>query len=99
MQRVDGGAFFKKSRIVPGVVEIPDHRSGARRFLCEESHRVCLFSLVPVFIGVDMELVQSSLADAGDKAFTDYRLAASLQWMGLGAPAIEAATHAYRQGV
>ena len=48
MQRVRGCAFFKKSRVVPGVVEIPNHGSRARRLLGEKSYRVGFFSLVPV---------------------------------------------------
>ncbi len=57
VQGVVGGAFFKIASVVPGVVEIPDHRSGARRLLGEKAHRVGFFSLVPVFIGLDMEFV------------------------------------------
>ena len=71
VQRVGSGALFKESSIAPGVVKVPDHGSGARRFLGEKSHRVGFFSLVGVMSGVDMELVQRALVDAGDKAFPD----------------------------
>ncbi len=71
VQRVEGRAFFQEGGIFPGVVEVPDHGGGARRFLGEKSHRVGLFHPVAVFIGVDMELVQRPLADARNKAFPD----------------------------
>ena len=93
VQRVRGRALFQKGRVVPGVVEIPDHGSGARRYLREKSHRVGLFNLVTELGGVDVELVQRALADAGDKAFPDSRRAASLELMGLRIPAVEVADH------
>ncbi len=93
VQRVCGSAFFKKGRVVPGVVEVPDHGSRARRFLGEKCYRVGFFRLVPLFVRVDVELVQRALADAGDKAFPDSRRTARLQGMGLRVPAIEASAY------
>src|SRR6202140_3779583 len=37
VQRVGGCALFEKGCVAPGVAKIPDHGSGARRLLGEES--------------------------------------------------------------
>ena len=99
VQRVYGRSFFQKGRVVPGVVEIPDHGSGARRFLREKSQRIGLFNLVTELGGADVELVKCALLDAGDKAFPDSRRTASLEWMGLRAPSIEVSNHRHITGV
>ena len=57
VQGIGGGAFFQKGRVVPCVVEIPDHGSGARRLLVENRNRVGSLDLVAELGGVDMELV------------------------------------------
>src|ERR1700730_6647306 len=99
MQRVGGCALFKKGSVVPRVLEIPYHGSGARRFLGKESHRISLFSLVRVMSGVDVKLVQRALVDAGDKAFPDSRRAPRLELMRLRVPTVEAADHRHAAGV
>src|SRR5208282_6876566 len=99
VQRVYGRAFFQKGRVVPGVVEIPDHGSGARRFLRKKSQRVGLFNLVTELGGADVELVKCALLDAGNKALPDSRRTASLERMGLRVPSIEVSDHRYIAGV
>src|SRR5208282_5992583 len=93
VQRVYGCAFLQKGSVSPGVVEIPDDRSRARRLLREKSHRIRLFNLVTELGRVDVELVQPALFDAGDETFPDSRRTARLQEMGLRVPAIEVSDH------
>ena len=83
VQRVGGGALFKKVSVAPGVVEIPNHGRCPRRLLGKERHGVRLLRLVTELGGVYVELIQRGLADAWDKAFPDSRRASSLELMGL----------------
>ncbi len=99
VQRVDGRAVFKKSGVVPFVVEVPDYRGGARWFLVEESYGVGLFNLISELSGIDVELVERAFVDAGDKTFPDSGRASRLELMRLRVPVIEAADHRYVAGV
>src|SRR6266853_3445800 len=99
VQRVGGCALFEKGSVAPGVAEIPDYGSGARRFFGEQSYWVSFLSPGGVMRGVEMELVQRALVDTGDKTFPDSRRAASLELMRLRVPTIEAADHRHAAGI
>jgi len=51
--------------VAPLVIEVPDDRGGARRFLVPEAVRVGLLGLVPAVMGRDPILVDVAFLDAG----------------------------------
>ena len=57
--------------VAPLVVEIPDDRGGARRFLVQQAERVGFVDVVSVALRLDVELVERAVGDAGDEAFPD----------------------------
>ncbi len=60
-QGVAGGALLHPVVVVPLVVEIPDDRGGARRFLVQQAERVGFVDAVSVAVRFDVEFVERAL--------------------------------------
>ena len=72
-QGIATGALLHPVIVVPLVVEIPDDRGGARRFLVQQAERVGLVDAVSMAIRFDVEFIEGALGYAGDEAFPDAR--------------------------
>ena len=71
LQRIPLRPGFHPLLIGPLVVEVPDHRGGARRLLVKNAERIGLLAHVSLIVGNDVVLVERALADSGDEAFPD----------------------------
>src|SRR5580704_14384278 len=95
MQGISPFAILHPVAISPLVVEIPQDRSGARRFLMPEAERVCFVDYESVVPRNDVKLINRTLDHSGDEPLPNARTLANTQGMGEGIPAIKAANHAY----
>jgi hypothetical protein len=93
VQRVGGRALLKKFRIIPCVVEVPNHRSRPRRPFAEKADRIGLFNLVTQLGRVNVKFVQSALVNARNETFPNSRSPTRLELMRLRVPSIETADH------
>src|ERR1700693_87347 len=89
LQGISAFALVHPVLIGPLVVEIPNHRSGARRFLVKESEWVCLVD--HVMPRNDVILVKGAFGDSGDKIFPDAGILTRTQRMRIFIPIVEAA--------
>jgi hypothetical protein len=94
LQRLLTAAVGHPAAVLPGVVEIPDHRCGARRRLGPEGERVRLIDLVAVDVRLDVVLVNGAALEAGHEALPDAGRLARTQRVGAIAPVVEVADDA-----
>jgi len=79
-------------RVVPGMIEVPDHGSRIRRSLRAERKRVRLVDPVAMVPGDDVVFVDGATAQAGDKTFPNAgTVFPDLQGMGCLVPVVEVA--------
>ena len=90
-QRVAAGAVLHPVVVAPLIVEVPDDRGGAGRFLVQQAERVGFVDAVSVTLRFDVELVERAAGYAGDEALPDARRAAGAETMRSWIPAVEAA--------
>src|SRR5215831_4805802 len=89
LEGVAFGAPLEPVRIGPLVVELPDDRGGARWTLLEDPEGIGFVGAVTVVMGIDVELVEGALGDAGEEALPDAGASACMEFVDTGDPMIE----------
>src|SRR5580704_8737534 len=90
-QRIVPTTLLHPFVIAPLVVEIPDHRSGARGLFVQQSDRVGFVDVVSTLPRFDVVLIERAASRTRDESLPDTGRSAWFEAVGPGIPLIETA--------
>src|ERR1700747_2830651 len=85
--------------IRPLVREIPYDGGGAGRFLMKKTEGIGFVNYVSVMLRCDMELINRTIGDSGNKSLPDAGTPVGAQRVGTGVPPVEAANDCHLAGI
>src|SRR5579863_1844255 len=93
LQGILASPAFHPLVIGPLIFEIPNDRSGARRFLVQQTERVCLVDDMSMTIRNDVKFIDRALGDSRNEPLPDTRTSTRTQRMRPVIPPVEAANN------